>query len=214
MKNITMKTLNKVFVFFAILIILFNIVSIQPSSASYLELGCDTRVSYNTTRNTTVANAIKDYYVARGFNVDSNSFKCSVVGLSDARASQYTQVMATYKDGNVIRHSSVYTQLTLGMDDVLIDLDEGRLVISNLMVSDIDAWNQIYDSVSGIITGLSGLGILVCLLAFVINVLKLGASAGNPMEREKSLKGILWTGVATAGCGAAALIFGIAYNLL
>jgi hypothetical protein len=47
-----------------------------------------------------------------------------------------------------------------------------------------------------------------------MQIIKLGASAGNPMEREKALMGILWTGIGIAGCGAAALIFGLAYNIL
>ena len=212
-----MKTLNKIFAFFAILIILFNVVSMTTNSAtppSNLELGCDTYANYNSARNREVADAIKTYYSNKGFNVDGNSFKCSTKGLALSEAERYTKVMATYKEGEIIRHSSVYTLATFNMDDVLIDIDGGQLIISNLMISDVDAWNQIYDSISGIIVGLSGLGILVCLLAFVINIMKLGTAAGNPMEREKSLKGILWTGIATAGCGAAALIFGIAYNLL
>ena len=82
------------------------------------------------------------------------------------------------------------------------------------MYHDEDAWNQIFSNISGVITGISGLGVLCCMLAFIIQIIKLGASAGNPAEREKAIKGLLWTGVGTAGCSAAALIFGLAYGLI
>ena len=52
------------------------------------------------------------------------------------------------------------------------------------------------------------------LLAFVLQFIRLGASAGNPMEREKVLKGIIWTGIGTAGCGAATLIFSLAFGMI
>jgi hypothetical protein len=48
----------------------------------------------------------------------------------------------------------------------------------------------------------------------IMQIMKLGAAAGNPMDREKAIKGVLWTGIGTAGCGAAAFIFGLAYNIL
>jgi hypothetical protein len=114
----------------------------------------------------------------------------------------------------VLAHTTIFTDYDFGIEDVTLDVDGGRLVISGTMHNDKDVWNQIFSSISGIITGLSGLGILCCILAFVIQIIKLGASAGNPAEREKAIKGLLWTGVGTAGCSAAALIFGIAYGLL
>ena len=116
-----------------------------------------------------------------------------------------------------LKHTTIFVnteKFPLALEDVHIDIDGGRLVISGTINDDVDAWNQIYSSIQGIIVGVTGLGTLCCLFAMIMQIMKLGAAAGNPMDREKAIKGVLWTGIGTAGCGAAAFIFGLAYNIL
>ena len=208
----------------------------DPNDPSHYEGGCDTTKTYVIWSNTLVAERVYQYYKGTAENiggprqhpVDEDSFKCSVAEIkADAtimNPADYKEVMASYyyevdKDGDgdnewVLAHTTIFTDYDFSIDDVGIDIDGGRLVISGTMNNDQDAWNQIFSNISGIITGISGLGVLCCILAFIIQILRLGAAAGNPAEREKAIKGLLWTGIGTAGCSAAALIFGLAYGLL
>ena len=233
-----MKFLNKFFIFFSIIIILIGCFSPLTYSASpdrndpsnYIG-GCDTTKTYAVWTNELVAERVYEYYRGVAANyagpkkhpVNINDFKCSMFDVrNDASISNpadYKEIMASYYYQNadgiyVLAHTTIFTDYDFDIEDVTLDVDGGRLVISGTMHNDKDAWNQIFSSISGIITGLSGLGILCCVLAFVIQIIKLGASAGNPAEREKAIKGLLWTGIGTAGCSAAALIFGVAYGLL
>lgn len=187
--------------------------------------------------NATVRKAVEDYYISKGVYVVANtassdyndfasgskySFKCSNDG---AMFSNYKQVMAQYVGTSATQtqgvcnagatcHTTIWTNADLGLDDVSIDLDEGRLVVSGVMHDDKDAWNIVYDNIQQIIVGITGLGILICLLAFVLQFIRLGATAGNPAERERILKGIIWTGIGTVGCGAVTLVFSFAFNLI
>ena len=233
-----MKHINKVFVFLSILLVLFVLFDINTTSLAVYNgngaMGCYLQQSNDTSSialppnnrsvnvkewNQEMESMIKTYYTGKGYTVDSNSFRCSEYRLSGLDKSSYREVMVNYtyknKDGHtVIGHSTVFTNVKFGIDDVRIDLDEGRLVISHLLSSDIDAWNLIFEELSQIIVGISGVGVLCCMLAFVLQFIKLGMVADNPSERQRVVQGILWTGIGTAGCSSAALIFGIMYNIL
>jgi hypothetical protein len=203
----------------------------QSATLTQASLPGGTVVSANTW-NGIVESELRSYYTAHGYQgVDSKTFKCSRYRLdtdsSITNKSEYKEVMVDYeyqkevelKNGTtqtvtVVGHTTVYTDYPFGIDDARIDMDGGRLVISNLMSSDVDAWNVIFESLSRIIVGISGVGVLCCLLAFIIQFIKLGTVADNPSERQRVVQGILWTGVGTAGCSSAALIFGLMYNIL
>ena len=59
-----------------------------------------------------------------------------------------------------------------------------------------------------IITGVSAFVVITLSAVFMINVSKLGASAGNPQARSQAITGLLWTGIAIALVGGAGIIFG------
>ncbi len=209
---------------------------VDPNDPANYESGCDTTKTYAVWKNELVAERVYQYYKGTAANiggpnqhpVDEDSFKCSMFDVNNdatiSNPADYKEIMASYyyevdKDGDgetewVLAHTTIFTDFDFDIEDVELDLDGGRLVVSGTLYNDKDAWNQIFSSVSGIITGISGLGVLCCILAFIIQIIKLGASAGNPAEREKAIKGLLWTGIGTAGCSAAALVFGLAYGLL
>jgi hypothetical protein len=237
MKHFNLKNLNKLFVFFSILLILSTIMTnsclgAKTQNQLYLEAGCDTTSSPNVNQNALVQQNIKFFYMGKenarkygtGYvqyagprtyinSLDGNTFLCNLKGVSNA--SQYTEVMTFYYDDEgTLRHTTAYTTIQFATEDIFIDLDNGRLITGNLMYSNVDAWNRIFKGLSSIVTGISGIGILCCILAFVLQIMKLGTSASNPAEREKAIKGLLWTGIGTAGCGAAAFIFGLAYSLI
>lgn len=118
------------------------------------------------------------------------------------------------KDFKIVNQMIVATNADLDANDIAMDIRNGQFIVSGILHSDTDAWNMIYDSFQKIIVGITGVGILICLLAFTLQFIKLGSVADNPSERAKVLKGIIWSGVGTAGCGAATLIFGIAFGLI
>lgn len=73
---------------------------------------------------------------------------------------------------------------------------------------------DILDKYRGLISALSGGGALTMLLFFIINFGKLGASAGNPQQRQSALMGLLFTGIATALLGSIMIFFQFFYHAL
>jgi hypothetical protein len=72
----------------------------------------------------------------------------------------------------------------------------------------------IIEKYRGFIAGISGIAAITMVVIFIMNFLKLGASAGNPQARSQALTGVLWSGVAAAGLGAVSLIVGLFYNAI
>lgn len=202
---------------------IYSLISIQTDNIT----GC----------NQYVRNAVEDYYASKGVHVVKNpnqfddnafvqktqySFKCA----NDAKVfSNYKKIMAAYvgtattETLNICKkgatcHTTIWSNADLGIEDVSLDIEEGRFIVSGLMYDDKDAWNIAFDSIQEVIVGITGLGVLICILAFVLQFIRLGATAGNPAERERVLKGIIWTGVGAVGCGAVTLIFSFAFNLI
>lgn len=76
------------------------------------------------------------------------------------------------------------------------------------------AWGTLIQKYQEFITGIAAIGAVTMVVLFIIQFLKLGASAGNPKERSMALSGVLWTGLAAAGLGAVALITSIFYRAI
>ena len=76
------------------------------------------------------------------------------------------------------------------------------------------AWNKIFTQYRGVIMGVSGIATLTMVVLFIINFMKLGASAGNPQAKHQATMGLLWTGIAAAGAGGVTIFVGVASNLL
>ena len=74
-------------------------------------------------------------------------------------------------------------------------------------------WNKIFSEYKGLIVGATGLATLTFMMLFVVNFMKLAATAGNPTERQKILKGMLWTGLASAGAGSLSIFLSFSMNL-
>jgi hypothetical protein len=92
--------------------------------------------------------------------------------------------------------------------------DDGKLVIDGISSDDQSSWNQLFSRFKGIIVALTGVGTLVMIVLFIIQFMKLGASAGNPQARSQALTGVLWTGVAAALLGSVTIIVGFFYNAI
>lgn len=76
------------------------------------------------------------------------------------------------------------------------------------------AWTEFIRKYRNFIVGFSGLGSVAMVMFFIFNLLKLGATSGNPSERTKALTGLVWSGVAAAGLGSVTVIVGFFYSAL
>lgn len=92
--------------------------------------------------------------------------------------------------------------------------DDGRLLVDGISSDDQSAWNQLFARFKGVIVGVTGVGTLVMIVLFIIQFMKLGASAGNPQARSQALTGVLWTGIAAALLGSVTIVVGFFYNAL
>jgi len=90
--------------------------------------------------------------------------------------------------------------------------DDGSLDVMGLGTGDSNQWNNLYSKYRTVIVGVSGIGAITMIIFFILNFMKLGASAGNPQARSQALSGVLWTGLAAAGLGAVSIIAGFFYN--
>ncbi len=77
-----------------------------------------------------------------------------------------------------------------------------------------DTWTNLYTKIRLIASGIGGVATLVLLIVFIINFAKLGATAGNDQAREKTIKALLFTGIAVACLGSVSIFFGFFYTAL
>jgi hypothetical protein len=95
---------------------------------------------------------------------------------------------------------------------------EGQLTVNSdsefKKASSISAWNDLIKKYRKFIVGVSGIGAVSMIGFFIVQFMKLGASAGNPQARSQALVGVLWTGIAAAGLGAITIIVGFFYNAI
>ena len=77
-----------------------------------------------------------------------------------------------------------------------------------------DFWNLIYGEYRGLIVGIAGVCFITFAALFIMNFVKLGATAGNPQARKACVINILWTGVATAASAGVTLFVGLFINIL
>ena len=146
---------------------------------------------------------LEDYYGGR-----KNQFSCSRTGKIGEK-----QILAQFRDGDGVKQVRVFTTADLEVSDVTLDINGGQLIVGGLLTSGADAWNTVYSNFQTIIVGVTGVAFLICALAFVLQFIRLGLTASNPAERSKIVTGIIWSGVGTAGCGSAALIFAMFFGL-
>lgn len=103
-----------------------------------------------------------------------------------------------------------------GISGISVNIDDnGQLTTTG----DIDsngksgkAWTDFIMKYRNFIVGISGIGMVSMILFFIMNFLKLGATAGNPTERQKVLTGLIWSGVAAAGLGSVTTFVGFFYG--
>lgn len=111
--------------------------------------------------------------------------------------------------------TTVYLSVKPTTGDVGVQMgDDGKLVVDGISSDDTSSWNQLFSRFKGIIVALTGVGTLVTIVLFIIQFMKLGASAGNPQARSQALTGVLWTGISAALLGSVTIIVGFFYNAI
>lgn len=120
---------------------------------------------------------------------------------------------------SILAPVKAHASTTGQIGDVNVSVDNnGKLTINGGGIdnngSSASAWNNFIKKYKNFIVGISGVGAVSMILFFVMNFMKLGATAGNPNERQKVIMGLIWSGVAAAGLGAVTTFVGIFYNML
>lgn len=123
----------------------------------------------------------------------------------------------TYDINEVITH--IKNENTGISDDMARSMVGNYLYVETTGVTDqkdggVGAWQRVLAQYRGVISGLAGVAAITMIVFFIINFMKLGAAAGNPQARSQALMGIIWTGLAAAGCGGVAIFVGFFYNVL
>lgn len=107
------------------------------------------------------------------------------------------------------------TDSSTGLPDVSIG--QNGITTTGDMARDKDmatAWNSFIDKYRFWISGIAGIAAVSMILFFILNFMKLGASAGNPSARSNAITGLVFTGIAAAGLGGVAIIVGFFYTAL
>lgn len=79
---------------------------------------------------------------------------------------------------------------------------------------DTDFFNNLYDKYKFLILGTLGILIMLFLVLFISNIMKLNIYSDKPELRSKYIMNILWTGIAFSLLGSIVFIVAISKNLL
>lgn len=74
-------------------------------------------------------------------------------------------------------------------------------------------WNTIFDSVQGIVTGVSGVLTIIMVLLFIWKAFNFAKSSDNPSERSKCVTGMIVYCIAAALFGASTVIVGLMFGV-
>ena len=140
-----------------------------------------------------------------------NDSAVSAAGYADAPTNELSYgVTVTLGNGET---KQIYIAQRPDVNDVQVTMGtDGRLDVYGMGQGDANTWNQFYAKYKSVIVGISGVGAITFIALFIIQFMKLGASAGNPQARSQALSGCLWTGIAAAALGAVSIIAGFFYN--
>lgn len=93
-----------------------------------------------------------------------------------------------------------------------VEVKDGKVVLNSGFDNQDDAFAHVIDKYKILITFFAAIGAITMVGIFIYTFIKLGASSGNPMERQKCITGLIITGIATALLGSTALFVGLFYG--
>lgn len=130
-----------------------------------------------------------------GYSIDSSA-------ASKVYAAADTSVDTTEGNGNSGDINDFYVHMN----------DDGTISTSMDDKNDTNLWQFIFDNGKTIVLGISGIATIVFAIMLIINFASISAAKGNPQELSKGIKGVVWTLIATAGCGAVFVILALAWG--
>lgn len=154
----------------------------------------------------------KAYYKEYGFDLDIKGCENKYTGTN---ADKYIYAVTYVTKGGEIMQiylNEIPKDFSLWNTDIIIS--DGRVVVSGVNGDSENTWNIAFNKYKGLIIGVSGLGALSCVFAFVLTFIKMGSTAGSPNERTKFMGTLLFTGFGAVGLGAVVLIFGFFWNII
>lgn len=80
--------------------------------------------------------------------------------------------------------------------------------------NEVESINTLLGEYRLLITFGSGVVAITMIGIFIVNLIKLGNSRGNPQARSKAIAGLIFTGLATALAGSVTMITGLVYNFI
>ena len=93
-----------------------------------------------------------------------------------------------------------------------VEIKNGKVVLNTGYNTQNDAFSHIINRYKVIITFFSAIAAITMAGIFIWTFMKLGATSGNPMERQKCITGLIISGIATALLGSISLVVGLFYN--
>lgn len=100
-----------------------------------------------------------------------------------------------------------------------VDLtDDGKLDLGSVGLADGEkkgaVFSRILTEYRGIVTFISAIALISMILFFIINLIALGNSKGNPQDRQKAITGLVVSGIATAGLGSVVTITQLFFHMV
>lgn len=112
------------------------------------------------------------------------------------------------------KNSFFTPKLKITEGGIQFDKTTGTSVISNNKNIETDAIDSLLSEYKFFIGFGMAIAILTLVAIFIINLIKLGNSRGNPQARSSALVGLLFTGIAISALGSVTLISRLAYNFI
>ena len=112
-------------------------------------------------------------------------------------------------------NSSSSSQESNSINDFNVSMNSDGTLSTTIENGDaVSTWGKIFQKAKVFLIGFTGLGTLVFGFFFVKGLIGLAATANKPVQRQEAINGLLWTGIATAGCGGVTIIIGLFWNAL
>lgn len=103
-----------------------------------------------------------------------------------------------------------------GLNEIEVTMGQDGLTVTGGGLengSTSNSWNDLIKKSKNFVIGISGIVTVAMILFFIILLTKLGATADNPSERAKVVKGLIVSGLAVAGLGSVTTFVGIFYGM-
>ena len=127
--------------------------------------------------------------------------------------------MKTKKIFSILMLLSMFFMLFINVNHIEADatanivIKDNKVVLESEFATQDDAFSHIIEKYKTLITFFSAMAAITMVGIFIFNFTKLGATAGNPMERQKCITGLIISGIAASLLGSVALFTGLFYSM-